>query len=233
MSETPTTTLLTFRDAIRRVSPPWLQRGLAEKILYAFGVHADGFADALVAGAKQRFPGLYTFEALPVIGRERRIPRGRSESDASYASRLAGFLASHRLRGGPYALLQQLFLYWAPANFPIDLVYYTGSPRYAMDVAGAVVRDLVTWAPDTNAAKWARWWLFYYTDQWALTPPTMLEEQELKLIPRQWNAAHPLGTIVLFATGAELWDWPPGHVWDESGVWDTTGTVRFIEVDPS
>lgn len=231
MSETPTTVLLTFRDTLRKRSPPWLQNGLAEKILYSIGVHCDGFADALVAGVKQRFPGYYSFESLPVLGRERRITRGRSESDAAYASRLARFLTDHQLRGGPYALLSQLYLHYAPDTFPIDLVYYAGSVRFGMDVDGEVTRDLVTWHPDPNAAKWARWWLFYYTDQWAVTPPTAAELQDLKLIPRQWNAAHPIGTILLFSTGAELWNWPPGHTWNESGVWNTSGTVRTVEVE--
>lgn len=231
MTETASTVLLTFRDTIRRRSPPWLQRGLAEKILYSIGVLCDGFADALVAGVKQRFPGYYTYESLPLIGRERRMTRGRNETDSAYAGRLARFFTDHQLRGGPYALLSQLFIYYSPDTFPIDLVYYAGSARFHMDVAGEVTRDQVTWTPDTNAAKWARWWLFYYTEQWAATPPTDAELQDLRLIPRQWNAAHPFGYIVLFPTGAELWNWPPGHLWDESGTWDTSATSYTIEVD--
>jgi hypothetical protein len=234
VSENVTTVLLTFRDTIRRRSPPWLQRGLAEKILYSIGVQCDAFADAVIAGVKQRFPGYYSFDALPKLGRERRIPRGRSEDDVSYAARLGGFLASHQTRGGPYALLSQLFRYWSPSNFPIELVYYTGAVRYAMDVAGNVVRDLVPWVADTNAAKWARWWLFYYTDQWASTPPTDAELAEIRLIPRQWNAAHPLGTIVLISATGELWNWPLGHTWNESGTWNTSGgSVRFVDVEPT
>lgn len=233
MTETPTQTLLTFRDAIRSSSPPWLQRGLAEKILYTFGVHVDGYADALTAGVKSRFPGLYTFEALPIIGRERRIPRGLTESDAAYAARLARFFTDHQLRGGPYALLSQLFIHYSPAAFPIDLVYYAAGRRFAMDVDGNVERDLTSWNPDTNTAKWARWWLFYYTDEWAIDPPTDSELQDLRLIPRQWNAGHPLGYIVLFSSDAELWGWPPGHLWGESGTWGTDGTARFYEVEPT
>jgi hypothetical protein len=224
--------LRTFRDTIRRLSPPWLQNGLAEKILYSIGIQADGFGDALKAGIQQRFPGYYSFDSLPFLGRERRIYRGRSESDESYAARLSGFLASHQLRGGPYALLSQLFYYWRPANFPIDLVYFNGR-RFSMDVDGNVTRDTTVWHPDDNAAKWARWWLFYYTDQWAATPPTDAETAELRLVPRQWNAAHPFGTIVLFPGDAELWNWPPGHTWNESGTWNVGGTARYIEVEPT
>lgn len=221
----------TFRDQIRRRSPPWLQHGNAEKYLYALGVHLDALGDALAAGVKSRFPGLYSFESLPYIARERRIVRGRNETDAGFAERLRAWLADHRRRGNPYALLSQLHTFFAPDNFPIELVYASGQ-RYAMDVDGVVTRSFVPWSPDGNPAKWARWWLFYNTDQWAVTPPTQTEIDELRLVPRAWNATHPIGSIVLFPTGAELWNYPAGHIWNESGVWNTTaGEARFITVD--
>jgi len=250
MTDALTKTLLTFRDTMRSVCPPWLQRGLAEKIMYSLAVQLDAFGDALVAGVKQRFPGLYSFDSLSIIGRERRIPRGRAEADADYGERLRHFLTDHAVRGGPYAMLRQLHWYWLPALFDIELIYWNGR-RFTRDVAlytaalaapdatptkaleQSIVRDIVPggWHPDTDPVHWARWWLFYYTDQWAYTPPTDEELAELKLIPRQWNAAHPLGTIVLFPSDGELWGWPLGHVWGEPGTWGVTGgTVRFIDV---
>ena len=224
--------LLTHRDTMRSICPPWLQRGLAEKILYALSIQCDAFGDALVAGVMQRFPGLYSFDSLQLLGRERRIPRAPSETDAQYAERLTTFLDAHRHRGGPYALLNQLFIRFKPDNFPIDLVYVAHGRRFAMAVDGTVTRSLTDFVPDGDAAKWARWWLFYYTDQWAVTPPTDDELAELRLIPRHWNAAHPFGYIVLFSTDTELWNWPPDHVWNESGVWNTAGTPNYIEVEP-
>jgi hypothetical protein len=223
--------LETYRDEIRRRSPPWLQRGTAEKFLYAIGLHVDIFGDALVAGIKHRFPGLYTFESIGLLGRERRISRGRLELDASYATRLCRWFTDHRRRGGPYTLLAQLHAHFAPATFPIELVYYSGR-RYSMAVDGTVTRDDVVWSPDGDTARWARWWLFYATDQWSSTP-SAAEVEDIRLVPRQWNAAHPLGWIVLMHAGVELWNWPLGHVWNESGTWNTTVPPLYIEVDPS
>jgi len=223
--------LETYRDEIRRRSPPWLQRGTAEAFLYVLGLHVDIFGDALVAGIKHRFPGLYSFESLGLLGRERRISRGRTEPDASYAVRLCRWFTDHRLRGGPYALLAQLHAHFAPANFPIELVYYSGR-RFSMAPDGTVTRDDVIWSPDANAAKWARWWLFYHTDQWSTTPSDA-EIEDIRLVPRQWNAAHPLGWVVLMHAGVELWNWPLGHTWNESGTWNTTVPPLYIEVDPS
>jgi hypothetical protein len=234
VSETATKTLLKFRDTMKSISPPWLQTGLAERILYSIALQCDAFGDALVAGVKQRFPGLYSFDSLVLLGRERRIERGLMEEDAAYASRLTQWLVDHRRRGNGYAMLNQLFLHYAPATFPIQLIYYTGV-RYSLNpFTGEVTRDLVDWKPDTNTAKWARWWLIYSIDWYAHTPPTDAELQDLRLIPRAWNAAHCFGTIMLFPTsGAELWNWPLGRVWDEPGAWNVSGsTIRFIDVEP-
>lgn len=226
--------MVTFRDTLRKLSPPWLQRGTAEKILYSIGVHLDGLGDALFAAVKLRFPG-YASDALPYIGRERRIRRGRTESDAVYASRLQRWLDDHRGRGGPYAMLAQLFAHYAPANFRIDLVYRNGR-RFAMDAAGNVTRD-DPWV--TNVADWAKWTLYYF---WPVTPSpaaaywgdvgrtwgdgkvwgstlTVDEVVDLRIVPREWNAAHALGEIVLLTSDVKLWGYPlttwgaPGLTW--------------------
>lgn len=230
--EVAETTLLTHRDTMRSVSPPWLQRGLAEKILYAFALHCDAFADALTAGVRQRFPGQYSYDSLSLLGRERRIPRAGNDTDASFAARLTVFLDSHRRRGGPYALLEQLFIHFAPSNFPIDLLYVARGRLFAMDASGAITRSLTDWAPG-NPAMWARWWLVYHTDQWLVTPPTDAEIAELRLIPRQWNAAHPIGTIVLMSSAAEFWNATnPAELWDTPGNWDSDEAPQYIEVEP-
>lgn len=232
-------TLETYRDEIRRRSPPWLQRGVAERFMYAIGLHVDVFGDSLVAGLRHRFPGAYSFESLSLLGRERRLSRGRVESDATYAARLLRWLTDHQVRGGPYALLAQLYYYFRPAVFTIDLIYHSGRRfRLNADVliagaplAQAVERDDLTWFPDAAPTRWAQWWLFYLTDQWAVTPPTDQELEDLRLVPRAWNAAHCIGHIVLFPSTAELWDYPTDHTWDEAGTWDTTGEPRFLTVD--
>lgn len=222
------TTTLTFRDRIRQLSPPWLQRGWAEKLLYAYAVQLDAFADALNAGVKLRFPGLYSMESLGLIGRERRISRGLLETDATYAARLPRWLDDHRRRGGPYAMLAQLHAYYSPSTFHTELIYRSGR-RFTMQPDGSVTRDDVVWNPDGNPAQWARWWLFLYTDDY-LPPLTAQQIADIRLIPTEWNAAHCFGTVVVFPTGAELWDFPNGHTWDESGVWDTADTVSTIAV---
>ena len=207
--------VVTYRDTLRKISPPWLQIGTAEKVLYAIGVHIDGFADALVAGVKSRWPGLYSMESLPLIGRDRRIARGRYDTDQSYQTRLLRWLDDHRRRGGPYALLEQLYAHFHPNNFAIELVYQSGR-TYSMDIDGVIVRDDLPFvAPDGSPPeKWAQWWLFYdwpepvgkriwgtanqYGDGsvWGsdLTPENV---RDLRLVPREWNAMHSIGHLIL------------------------------------
>lgn len=238
--------LVTFRDTIRKIAPPWLQRDVAEKVLYALAIQIDACADALVAGVKLRFPGVYSDESLPLLGRERRIARGRTETNAVYASRLARWLDDHRRRGGPYALLLQLFAHYAPSNFAISLVYRSGR-RFSMDTAGAIARDIIAFSPDSEPAKWARWWLYYaWPDPglalriWGVSTPstwgsdhvwgsnlTPQDVVDLRLVPSEWNAAHCFGRVVLLSGGGHLWGYPP-RLWGDPGDW---GDGAVVELD--
>ena len=239
-------TLLTFRDAIRTISPPWLQTGVAEKVLYALALHIDGLIDGVTAGVKSRFPNVYSAESLPLIGRERRILRGRTETDTVYASRLTRWLDDHKGRGGPVALLTQLNAHFAPSSFPMHVVYYSGR-EFSADAAGVVTRELVDvdWAPDANTAKWARWWLFYewptaigddglwgdagtYGDGGVWGSDLLVEDVvDLRAVPREWNAAHTIGVLVLLPAGAELWGYPEGTWGDGEATWGEADPVNI------
>ncbi len=228
---------LTFRDAIRKAVPVWLQKGNAEKILYALAIQFDGLTDAVTAGVKARFPGLYSPESLAVLGRDRRIRRGRYDTDQTYATRLLRWLDDHANRGGPYAMLQQIHAHFAPNNFPIELVYASGA-RFALATDGTITRDY-TFPLDGDPAQWARWTLYYHwpvsygsDGTWGApglwgdggvwgsnVPPDTVTD--LKLVPTEWNAAHALGTLVLLGPGAGLWGVPPTDTWGMGGdVWD-------------
>lgn len=212
--------LRTFRDAIREISPWWLRGQIGGSILYAIGSVVDLIADGLRAGVKMRFPGYYSNESLPLIGRERRIRRGRVESEETYARRLIPWLDHHRTRGGPYAMLAQIHAFYAPGNFPVELRYASGR-RYVVEPSdGSVARGDVVWTPpDAPASHWARWWLTYTLPSltgdgiWS-DPGTWddggvwdlgLSPEEIadyRAIPREWNAAHANGWITLDSSAA-------------------------------
>jgi hypothetical protein len=212
--------------------------------MYAMAVHADALGDSIAAAVKSRFPNYYSAESLPYIGRDRKISRGRAEADAVYASRLNRWLDDHQTRGGPYAMLAQVYAHFATAPFAVDLVYFSGR-RFQMDVAGAVsTRDDYSWTPDTDTARWARWWLFYYWPTEILSDGiwddagtwsdggvwdsdlTAANVSDLRLVPREWNAGHAMGIVVLLSGDLELWDYPAG-TWDDSGLWTDRGPAQL------
>jgi hypothetical protein len=235
--------LTTFRDAIRSVCPTWLQNGTAGKLMYAMAAQADALGDSLAAAVKIRFPGYYSNESLPVLGRERRIRRGLTEADATYGSRLNRWLDDHRRRGGPFGVLPQLLAHFAPNTFAIALVYFSGRVFDQDALGGITWRDIV-WSPDGDAAKWARWWLFY---QWpeSVGPDgswgdgavygdggvwgsdlTIAEAVDLRTVPKEWNGAHCLGgQIVLLEGGKELWGYPDGTWGEPDGVWGSPAQI--------
>jgi hypothetical protein len=238
--------LLHFRDAVRSVAPWWLARveSTTGKMLWAFGLMLDGLVEAQVAAIKVRFPGLYSFESLPLLGRERRIRRGPNESDEVYATRLPRWLDDHRLRGGPYALLEQVRAYWAPDAFKVDLVYRSGR-RFQMDPGTTIVRDDIEWDYDEKPEKWARWSLFYFwsdelvSDDGTWDDPgtwddggvwdsnlTVEQAEDIRAVPSEWNNAHCFGEVVLLSGDRELWDYPAG-TWDDPGVWEDYGPARL------
>lgn len=197
-----TPNVLTYRDATWQKSVTWLRKGRAQKLLYALAIQIDTLSDMLVSGIKLRFPGLYTYESLPYIGRDRRITRGRNETNTAYASRLQRWLDDHRHRGSGITLLQQLYIHYAPDNFPIDLVYKNGR-RYRLATDGTITRDTVTVVP---TAQWARWTLYYFTDSFP-DPLSDTDRSDLLTIPKQWIAGHALGRLILMRTGTELYDY--------------------------
>lgn len=203
----------TFRDLIRRVCPPWLQNGEAEKLLFAIAVQIDALGDAVTYAIAARFPGVYTMSSLATIGRERRIRRGALETDTAYAERLRRWLYDHQRRGGPYALLGQLHAnFGADRDWPIVLQYRSGA-RYTLAPDGTVTRTVV---PSANDPQWATWSLFYVTDKY-----TAADLPDLAIIPREWIAAHCFGSVKLLVTGGELWDYPNEYKWNQSGTWNT------------
>jgi hypothetical protein len=235
--------VLPFREGILRIVPDWLRGENGAAFLYSIGLQLDGLTDALVAGVQLRFPGRYSEESLPLLGRQRRIRRGPDETSEAYATRLNRWLDDHKFRGGPYALLEQLRAFWGD-TFDAELVYYSGR-RFSMAVGGSISRDDIEWTFDANAAKWARWWLFIHWPEsiagdgawddpgtwddggvWDSTL-TVQDVANLRSVPAEWNAQHAIGEVVLLSDGLELWDYPQG-TWDEpGGIWGETGPAQL------
>lgn len=216
-----------YRAQLPQVFPPWLRRIVGTQLLAGIGAILDEQVDRLADGVKLRFPGVGDASALPYLGRDRRIRRGITEGDASYASRLRQWLDAHRIRGGPYALLEQLRAFWlSDFNVRIDVVYRNYNRRFWIGTDGVITGDFITgWGGDDG--PWARTFhvFFHLGDQSdannALVTGTgaelvtddgdtivapivnaesisAVDAEMFKLVPREWSAAHiQYVTIVL------------------------------------
>lgn len=223
----------TFRDALRRITPRWLATGLAEKILYAIGLHLDGIGDGCADGVKKRFPEPAD-DSIDKIGRDRSILRGPTELATDYGARMKTWLDDHRNRGGPYALLDQTGRFWLEV-YDLSLLYASGTRFDRAKVTGIVTRA-TSIAGFGSVLGWANWWLVFtwtptlatdgiwsdsglWDDAGTWDSSLSLEDaNNLKLVPTAWNTAHAKGRVVLLHDGAELWGLPVG-LWGDPGTW--------------
>lgn len=221
---TPDVPVVTHRDTIAKITPWWLHGFRVLRILYVLALHIDAIGEMLIQGIRRRFPNVDSADSLAAIGRDRRIRRGRLEPDATYASRLLRYLDDHARRGGPYAMLAQLYAHYAQAPFPIDLTYLGGT-NYHLDTAGVITRTTISaFVPDADPRR-GRWWLFLHWP-YALTADGLWSDPgvwddggvwdsslpaadvtDLRLLPNEWGNGHSRGTIVLLAPGVNVQDY--------------------------
>ncbi len=251
-------TRLLFKAAMRRVSPPWLQRFVGGAFMESLGVPVDTLVDNTSDGVKLRFPDAINPEALAFIGRERRILRGPGEAGSTFAVRMLRWWDAHRTRGGPFELLRQLFEFFLESNnVPIDLVANSGL-LHSLDTAGAITRSTIPgWTGDGEyPLKWARFFLFInltgttfasslfteggepmFTEggdsllaDVSIYVLTAEDEDIICSVPREWNAAHIERIYIdLIPINGIAWGYPPGIEWGDVGLtWGGGLAVQFI-----
>lgn len=158
------TTRILYSTAFLERLPPWLRRTVGAKLVRGIGDEIDAVVDRSVEAAKARFPNAARLDALGAIGVERRIRRGPNETAATYAKRLRRWFDDHRTRGGPYALLAQLFAYFAGfLDVRIDVVYWTGNRFWVAPLTGVVTHDSITWStPPNGTSDWSQIWIVFH-----------------------------------------------------------------------
>lgn len=244
--------MLNFRELVTTITPPWLRRKNGGGLLYAIALQLDGLIELVTAAIKLRFPGVYSYETLPHLSRERQIRQGLGESDRSFALRLDQYLTTHKDRGGPYPLLEQIFAryrYSDDGAFPAHLVYTSGA-RFDMGVDGVITRDAESFSTGLGPEAWAHWWLVYewpttiasdgtwadagvYDDGGTWDSELSIEQvADLRLIPTEWNNGHCKGHLVLLSPDQALWD-VPEEDWDEVplGTWGDGTAAEPIQVE--
>lgn len=149
---------LQFRTLVRWLVPAWFNRDDQAKVNQVQALMLDAHSQRLRDGITQRFPSYAGDEALALIGSDRGIIRGRSETKARYAARLKAWRwpRGHRTRGSAFALLEQFSDYWS--GLPVWSLDASGN-RHDRDVDGDESYSYGnSWTWDA-VSGWARFWL--------------------------------------------------------------------------
>lgn len=215
-----------FRTLYQSLVPSWLQDGEGGLALYSLGAVLDAAQERLRLGTLARFPTYAPDDALPYIGRDRKLVRGINEPSAAYAARLLRWLDDHRVRGNPFALHAQLRAYMQ-ADIMVRTVdrrgnWYTTSA----DGTRSVTLAAGNWDWDgTSTAQWARFWVILYPlagvpwGKAATYPGTDASADQVAsvmAIIRDWKPAGTTCEWVINAYDAALFD--PSDA-DLGGTW--------------
>jgi hypothetical protein len=149
-----------FRRAFYKFLPGWLSSGDGEKVFASLGAVKDMYLERVRQGFEQRFPSRAGTSALRLIGEDRGIPRGRSETAEHYAARLRAwrFPRGHRVRGSAYALLEQVSEYWG--GMFCQTIDNNGTLHQRSETGAESFSYGNTWNWDGAAStNWARFWL--------------------------------------------------------------------------
>lgn len=236
---------MNWRTAIYSLLPSWLTEGDGEKIAYTLAIMRDWHAQRLRLGVMAALPDHAPDDALALIGRDRKITRGVDEPRESYAIRLKRWLDDHPRRGGPIALLEQVGAYWdyAPNGPYLMTLWYQNGLQFTRALDGEIT--IAEGTPfDGDSARWARWKLIIHWHEnvgddgvwgdpgtwgdggvWGSGMSAELAQQ-LRSVPREWNAAHCLGYVGLLGPEGELWGYPIG-TWGDPGTW---GSGDYTEI---
>lgn len=251
MSEEPA-----LRDEMRRRSPRWFTRRVAYRVLYSIALHFDALVQMMSRAIKLRYAGLYSNETLPLLARETDTILGLNETEAQLAERIHGAWQREAGKGGPYTLLDEIWLHYRPSVFRVDLVYPSGA-HFVLNTNRTVTWDPIDFEVGFPSAQWARWFLIYSwptaiaddglwddeagndTDNWDAPgvwdyAPADLSEAtvaDLRRVPAAYNNAHCFGQIILLDAGNQLWDFPDGDWDDGDDDWDSPGADEPVTLE--
>jgi hypothetical protein len=153
---------MNFRSSFKYLVPSWLSGGDGGKVLGSMMLLLDCYVQRAQSGLLARFPSYAGASALDLIGADRGIPRGRSETAKHYAARLIGWRwpRGHRVRGNAYALLEQVSEYFGGlADWTIDVRgnYYQRSADGSVETYTAGVPW--NWDGVPVSPRWGRFWV--------------------------------------------------------------------------
>ncbi len=160
-----------IRDALKAISPKWLQTGVGEKFLYVFGFSCDVLAEKLNQAMKMHIPTYGDASGLASIGNDDLIPQGPSEPAASYARRLQLAYDDWSVAGSSRSIMRQILGYVNPAAPLVRIVgqgtgsttpwdTFLASVDTSRTVPSHLLQSPANWIWDSFATtRWYRNWV--------------------------------------------------------------------------
>jgi hypothetical protein len=153
----------------------WLRNYWLYRLIWTIALHFDAMIDLALQAVRLRFPSQAVPDALPFLGQERGIIRGRAESDASYIGRLLRWVTCRSRKGNPYAMAEQIQGYLT--GWPCMVRVFSNNGACATRAADGTESFAFpgapggTWNWDNNTVDWSRFWVVIYSDHgpWTLT----------------------------------------------------------------
>jgi hypothetical protein len=102
---------LQYRDTWYSLAPPWLTTDDAEKYMFTLELARDLLVEKSTQATAIRFPGKGDPSQLPYLAHDRVLEQGIAEPDASFVTRLVGYVPTHKRAGSAPAALEQIQAY--------------------------------------------------------------------------------------------------------------------------
>jgi hypothetical protein len=174
--------------------PSWLSEGDGGLVLESLAGIKDAFTERMLLGLEARFPSRAGESALALLGSDRGILRGRTETQAHYAARLLSwrYPRGHRTRGSAFALLEQVSEYFGGIRaWTID---YSGNREERAADGTETFEQGYAWNWDSAVTTVYRFWLVLdpVPQNPAIEPwPAVLGAYDNSLIPgRGFTVGH-------------------------------------------
>ena len=227
----------TYKQLEAQLSPTWMRRPYGAAWHTAMGDAKDNLQSAAADAACARMPGLAPADALPMLGDERGIEAGPSESSAAYRERLRLSHSAWRDSGCARSLLSQLVAL-GMSNVELDTklgLLWTLAPD------GTAVMTRAAGPVDIDSPLWSSFvaWLQVPPSGWS--PPPASNDPRVDQIRRvigRWKPAFSTCVGIYLLVSGESWGWAPNHptpsdpgLWGNApGVWG--GSVEFYPYVP-
>jgi len=232
---------MTFQDDIvsDSVAPPWLQQGaygkgpgVGGRYLQTIGLELDTLASRARAAAYNGLPLQCDPTALPLIGNDRLMIQGASESAAAFGARLAAAFDAWRVGGSDWGVLWEVLSLFAgqaggtpPGRIVSNTDRWSYYPAAATLTAPPLVADnkLGNWNWDNGVEvtglafgqlPWYRYWIVldsFAPTAWTTTEGNWGDAGNWGDMTASWGLSVPPGIFLSIRT--ILRSWQAAHAW--------------------